>query len=229
MITKVGGVEEELDTKLFKVPLYADSGRMIQTIQAVGIPQISEEPAGKNVNHISRVLGIPEEKLHRNAGPIDLLIGVNYPRFHVGETRVKDGLVNRKSPLGRVIFGSNSHDALPEAKHVLHVRLAEPVDLTEFWKTESMGVSVSPCTCEAAKMSLEERAELRLIEDSCELQGNKWIIKYPWKRDPSCLPDNYDQVLKKLESTERRLMKQPHHATSYEKRNGRNEVFKEAD
>ena len=93
VITQVSEVEEELDTKLFKVPLYADSGWMIQTIQAVGIPQISEDPAGINVNHISRVLGIPEEKLHRKAGPIDLLIGINYPRFHVGETKVNDGLV----------------------------------------------------------------------------------------------------------------------------------------
>ncbi|KAL9964667.1 hypothetical protein ACROYT_G028342 [Oculina patagonica] len=78
-----------------------------------------------------------------------------------------------------------------------------------------MGVSVLPCTCEAAEMSTEERAELKLIEDSCQLQENKWIMKYPWKRDPSCLPDNYVQVLKKIESTERRLMKQPDHANSY--------------
>ena len=159
VITKVGGVEEELDTKLYKVPLYADSRKMIQTIQAVGIPQVSEEPARVDVNHMSKVLGIPEEKIHRKAGPIDVLIGINYPRFHVGETKVKDGLVARKSPLGWVIFGSNSDDALPEAKQVLHVRLAEPIDLTDFWKTESMGVSVSPCTCGAAKMSTEECAE----------------------------------------------------------------------
>lgn len=121
----------------------------------------------------------------------------------------------RKSPLGWVIFGSNSDDALPEAKQVLHVRLAKPIDLTDFWKTKSMGVSVSPCTCEAARMSTEERTELKLIEDSCELQENKWIMKYPWKRDPSCLLDNYVQVLKKLETTEQRLMKQPDHANSY--------------
>ena len=231
VITKVGGVEEDLDTKLYKVPVYADDGKMIQTIQALGIPQISEEPAGVDINHISRVFDIPSDKLHRKAGPVDLLIGINYPRFHVGETKVKDGLVARRSPFGWVVFGSNSNDALPEVKQVLYVRLAKPIDLTDFWKTESMGVSVSPCTCEAAKISKEERAELKLIEDSCELQGSKWIMKYPWKKDPRCLPDNYVQVLKKLESTERHLMKQPDHASSYDKqiRDGRNEVFKKAD
>ena len=45
VITKVGGVEEELDKKFYKVPLHAHSRLMIQTIQALGIPQISEEPA----------------------------------------------------------------------------------------------------------------------------------------------------------------------------------------
>ena len=76
-------------------------------------------------------------------------------------------------------------------------------------------MSVSPCTNEAAKMSSEERTELRLIDYSCELEGNKWMMKYPWKRDPSSFPDNYAQVLKKLESTEC-LMKQPEHTLSYD-------------
>ena len=215
VITKVGGVEEELDTKVYKVPLYADSGKLIQTIQAVGISQISEYSPKLDMDHISSVFEIPTDKLYRKEGPIDLLIGINYPRFHVGETKVTDGLVARRSPLGWVIFGSNSDGAQPETKQVLHVRLAEPVDLTEFWKTESMGVSVSPCTCKATKISLQERAEMKMIEESCQLQGDKWIMQYPWKRDPSCLPNNYVQVLKKLESTEQRLMKQPDHANSY--------------
>ena len=211
----MGGVEEELDTKVYKVPLYADSGKLIQTIQAVGISQIYQISPKLDMDHISSVLKIPTDKLYRKEGPIDLLNGINYPRFHVGETKVTDGLVARRSPLGWVIFGSNSDDAQPETKQVLHVRLAEPVDLTEFWKPESMGVSVSPCTCKATEMSLQERAEMKMIEESCQLQGDKWIMQYPWKRDPSYLPNNYVQVLKKLESTERRLMKQPDHANSY--------------
>ena len=68
-----------------------------------------------------------------------------------------------------------------------------------------MGVSMSPWTCEAVKMSSEQRAELKLIDDSCELEGNKWMMKYPWNRDPSSLPNNYAQ---KLESAEQCLMKQ---------------------
>ena len=147
----------------------------------------NREQARVDMSHVSRVLNIPTDKVYWKEGPIDLLICINYPRFHVEETRVKDRLVARRSPFGWVVFRSNSDDALPEAK---------PVDITEFCKPESMGVSVSPCTNEAAKMSSEERTELKLIDYSCELEGNKWMMKYPWKRDPSSFPDNYAQVLK---------------------------------
>ena len=77
VITKVGGVEEEPDTKMYKVPLYDDSGKSIQTIQAVGISHISEDSVGVNISRISRILEMPASKLHRKEGPIDLLIGIN--------------------------------------------------------------------------------------------------------------------------------------------------------
>jgi hypothetical protein len=146
---------------------------------------------------------------------IDILIGINYPTFHAGETKVKNGLAARKSPLGWVIFGVKSQRSPPEVKQVLHVRFAPPVDLSEFWTTESMGVSVSPCTCEAAKMSPQERTEMKIIEESCSLEDNKWTMKYPWKRDPKEWPDNYAHVVRRMESTERWLLSQPDHAESY--------------
>ncbi|XP_068762300.1 uncharacterized protein [Montipora capricornis] len=101
-------------------------------------------------------------------------------------------------------------------KQVLHVRLATPTYITDFWKTEAMGVSLTSCTCKAGKMSKEEKAELKLIEESCKLQGKGWLMKYhPWKKDPACLPNNYTQVLKKQESNERCLMKKPEYAKLY--------------
>jgi hypothetical protein len=60
-----------------------------------------------------------------------------------------------------------------------------------------------------------ERAEGKLIEDSCQKVGDKWLIPYPWKEDPKHLPDNKEQAVKKLEATERRLLKNPDHAKAY--------------
>ena len=60
LTTKVGGVEEELARKVYKIPICAVYGKPEQTIQAVGIPQISNEVeevdncAGENVWHCGK-------------------------------------------------------------------------------------------------------------------------------------------------------------------------------
>ena len=136
--------------------------------------------------------------------------------MHTGETRQAGHLVARKSPLGWVFFGGTSQDA-PEASRTLHVKYTSPVDLTDFWTTEAMGVAITPCLCQANKLSPIEREEAKIIESSCQKNGNQWVVSYPWKRDPALLPDNKSQAIKKLEATERRLMKNPEHAQAYDK------------
>ena len=56
-------------------------------------------------------------------------------------------LVAKKSPLGWVIFGSTPGDGMDVTTTVLHVKYANPVDLSDFWTTEAMGVAVDPCIC----------------------------------------------------------------------------------
>ena len=41
------------------------------------------------------------------------------------------------------------------------------------------------------------------------------MMKYPWKKDPQSLRNNFPQVLKKLETIEQRLVNQPEYANSY--------------
>ena len=215
VVTKVGGEEEDMATRLYKVPVCKEDGRIVQTIEAVGIPKISENTSNVNIGQISKILGISKHKLNRKSGPIDLLIGINYSRFHVGHTKMGSGLVARNSPLGWVVFGSKAEGVMPDVKLILHIRVATPVDLTSFWTTESMGVAVSPCVCKEAEMPAAEKAVLKEIEESCELQDGRWVVKYPWRRNPQSLPNNYPQVLKKLESTERRLASNPEYANNY--------------
>ena len=148
--------------------------------------------------------------------PVDLLIGINHARMHTGETRQAGNLVARKSPLGWVVFGGTSQDA-HETSRILHVKYTTPVDLSDFWTTEAMGVAVTPCLCATDKLSQIEREEAKAIESSCQKAGNQWVVSYPWKRDPALLPDNKSQARKKLEATERRLMKNTEHAQAYDK------------
>ena len=69
------------------------------------------------------MFGLPKNEFYRKSGHIDILIGINYPTFHAGETKVKNGFAARKSLLGWVIFGVKSHRSTPEVKQVIHVLL----------------------------------------------------------------------------------------------------------
>lgn len=87
-----------------------------------------------------------------------MLIGIDHAYMHTGQTKQVEHIVAKKSPFGWVIF------SLPTAKLidnvttiVLHVRFQEPVDRSDFWMTESLGVTVKPCTCDADKLSQSER------------------------------------------------------------------------
>ena len=55
------------------------------------------------------------------------------------------------------------------------------------------------------------------MESSCQKNGNQWVVSYPRKRDHAILPENKCQAMKKLEATERQLMKNPEHAQAYDK------------
>ena len=42
-----------------------------------------------------------------------------------------------------------------------------------------MGVDVRRCVCEADKQSQTKREGAKTIEDSCEKDGDQWLIPYP--------------------------------------------------
>ncbi len=77
------------------------------------------------------------------------------------------------------------------------------MDLAEFWTTESMGIEVKPCVCEADKLSQVEREEKIMIKQSAKKVENQWMIPYPWKKDPNLLPDNKVQGNNRTSSSEK--------------------------
>ena len=214
-ITKVGGKEEEIHTKLYKVPLLSLDNNSAHHITAIGIPSISDSVASVNTVQISEKLSLERGRIFQENGPIDALIGINHAKMHAGETREAENLVARRSPLGWIVFGAASGQR--QTVKVLHVQLSSPVDMTDFWTTEAMGVSPKSCGCNPEKLSPIEQLEKKIIENSCERVGNQWMVGYPWKKDRNLLPDNRSQALKKLETTERRLMKYPNSANEYDK------------
>ena len=214
-ITKIGGEEETIKTKRYTVAISSVDGNRQYSVKAIGIPVISDDIKSINTSSCSELFGLQGQKFHRGRGHVDLLIGIDHAHMHSGETKQANHLVARHSPLGWVIFGSRPGKKL-DAMHILHVKYAVPVDLTDFWTTESMGVNVKGCVCSADKLSQVERDEAKIIEDSCVKVKDQWMMSYPWKRDPNELPDNKQLAVKRLESIERRLKQNPDHAKAYD-------------
>ena len=56
---------------------------------------------------------------------------------------------------------------------VLNIKNINPVDLSDFWTTESMGVQIDPCVCDASKLSQLDREEKIMIEHSAKKVRNQ--------------------------------------------------------
>ena len=214
-IAKVGSEEEELETKVYEVRIRSLESRITHVIKAIGIPSINST-VNVDTDRIAEAFGISKESLQRNDGPVDILVGIDNPVLHTGETRQHKQLIARHSPLGWVLFGATQANG-EVTNRVCHIKFSTlpTVDMTDFWSTESMGVTVKCCDCNTGRLSPTELNEAKLIEESCQKIGNQWQVSYPWKKDPSALPDNREQAQTKLESTERRLAKNPEHAKAY--------------
>ena len=123
-------------------------------------------------NAIAELLSLKKEEIYRGKGPVDLLIGIDHARMHTGETRQALHLVARKFPLGWVVSGGTSQDA-PETSRTFHVKYTSPVDLTDFWTTEAIGVTIAPCLCPTNKLCQIERKGAKTVQSSCQKTGSQ--------------------------------------------------------
>jgi hypothetical protein len=220
-IGKIGATEEEFRTKLYHLRLQSMEGGPSFKIDAIGIPEICGEIASVDTGVFEKILGIETGKLHRGSGHPDLLIGLDFVKFHAGETMVRGDVALRKCPLGPVIFGTGITEGVYQ-KPVIHamqeVQRASDVDLEDFWAAEEMGIALNPCCLETPaqkKMTPIEKIEDGKIRKSAIKVGGQWMIPIPWKRDPNELPDNYTQALARLQSTEKKLRQNDDYARMY--------------
>ncbi|KAJ8036637.1 hypothetical protein HOLleu_20672 [Holothuria leucospilota] len=215
-ITKVGGEQEQMQTKKYQLKIRPLTKSGVYSISAVGLPCISEELKYMDVDETSKLFGLKPDDVRRGNGSVDILIGIDYAHLHCGDVRQAGHLVARNSPLGWLIFGSSATQEVV-ASSVLHVKLSSPVDLTDFWTSESMGVNPSSCECKPNRSSKLEADEGKIISDSCEKVGTQWLIPYPWRKDAKLLPDNRSQAERTLRATEKRLSKNPEYAEAYKR------------
>ena len=66
-------------------------------------------------------------------------------------------------------------------------------------------------------MSLKEEYEYNKIKEGISFNKStgRWLVNYPWAKDPSKLPDNKGYALATMKSTEKRLLRTPDQALLY--------------
>ncbi|XP_067049218.1 uncharacterized protein [Acropora muricata] len=83
--------------------------------------------------------------------------------------------------------------------------------LRRFWELESNGIveAVHPT------MTQEEELAVNDFNDGLNFDGKNYEVRLPWKRDHPKLENNYAQAVKRLESIERKLKRDPEKAEAY--------------
>ena len=108
-----------------------------------------------------------------------------------------------------------------------HVQSRHSVDINQYILGEELATIVSPkcgsCRCGKCPMpghtySFQEEVELKIIQKGLKYDDKNqcWSTTYPWKFNPSTLPDNYSPTLSTLRSLERRLQKDEEKAQVYQ-------------
>ena len=224
----LGGVNSKVNSQKYKVIVTDNLGSQVE-MEVLGIEQISTDIEEINLSEV-----IPKFKKHQTTkvlrpsnGCIDLLFGFQYAAYHPIPVEAVGHLLLMENRFGVIVAGSHPDLQENTQKIVKHaVVLHTDVKPDDFYNIESLGVSCVPgcgsCKCGnchpgGKNMTLQEERELSMIEEglSFNSETGRWWAKYPWKIDPSLLPNNRYIAVATLKSTEKRLLRNPLHAETY--------------
>ena len=106
-MTKVGGSEEVLTSKLYDIPLLNINGKKWY-IRAYGIDKISSNISRMNVNNVISLFGgVMVNDITQPEGEVDLLIGYDYAGLHPVKQQAVDNLILLCSEFGKCIAGTH--------------------------------------------------------------------------------------------------------------------------
>ena len=227
-IIKIGAQDERINTNKYILPLVDTRGQIV-LIEAYGIDKITSDIKKVNTDNVAHLFkGVSKDEITRPAGTIDVLIGAEYAAYHPVRVQSAGHLLLLKNRFGLCIGGTHPSIKGAIKKHDLrHARVQHVIKVDDFYNVENLGVECNPrcgnckcgkCAIGSKDYSIKEEKELALIERnmSYDEQDSCWVAKYPWIKDPSDLPDNRKVALALLITTERRLVRNPIHATVYD-------------
>ena len=215
----LNGKLEALDVMPVELMVESLDGKIKQEISVFTVKQVTGGMKVTNWNEYkdkwnhTKGIQFPEPSSKKF---IDILLGIDYPQFHTSfkEVKGKNGdPVARLTPLGWTCVGQpvTSTNQFTNLVKTFHIRRVEDLNniLRRFWEIENEGTSEQPV------MTTDEKKAMKLVQDSIKCRDGQYEVGIPWKRDPVCLPDNYSMAIKRMMSTERKLLRDEKVAKEY--------------
>ena len=152
----------------------------------------------------------------RNSVQVDVLIGADhYYSFLTGVCKRgenPESLVAVESHFGWILTGPvDSYSKQTSAMLTMVENNEVTASLRRFWELESIGITETVYPA----MSQEEELAVNDFNDGLNFDGKNYEVRLPWKRDHPKLEKNYAQAVKRLESIERKLKRDPKKAEAY--------------
>ena len=201
-------------------------------VWAYGIDTIMKPPEPIDVSSVRSLFPhVPEGVFaRRNLKPVDILMGNNFLGIHPDGGLGRDAVGNLKVyqsqfGLGWVLAGTHPELKLSRIQFSsASANLARifkcaviPQNLPGFWEGECLGVlppkrcgkclRCKECSESGLLRSRKEQEELEMLKSGVTLKDGRIYVKYPFVRDPSCLPNNRAAVVRIAEKQEKRLIK----------------------
>ena len=181
-----------------------------------------------NWNHLQ---DIPFPKL-ANRKKIDVLLGTDNYHLMYPEKEVVGGVGEpcaRLCPLGwtavgRINMEKTGADHNTSLCHTFRMQQFGEVTpsveqsddlnamLKRFWDLETMGI-----TPPKPAMTSDESVAWHKVSQSIKFENDHYVVAVPWRNERPSLPNNRSLAERRLESTERKLEKNPEIADSYQK------------
>ena len=204
----------------------------VRKVWAFGIDEIMEQPDDINLSSISHIFPhLPSQVFSTiKSRRVDILIGNNFLGEHPSGGQGRDAVGDLRAyqsqyGAGWVIAGTHpslvpGSSALSNpAVHLARFNKCEVVPqlLPSFWEGECLGVlppkkcgkclRCTDCSDQGLIHSRREQEELDMLQQGVQLVNGQIHVSYPFRRDPNCLPNNRNAVVKMAEKMETRLLK----------------------
>lgn len=212
-VNVLNGHEESIETKDVSLKLESLDGITCETISALTINEITGDMETIDWNQFSgkwdHLRNIEFPKIGKKSR-VDILIGSDYAELQYSKQEVLGNPgepVARLTPLGWTCIGKPVEGSHLQTTFVRTFFVKETSNLEQlvqsFWDSEESGLLPQN------SQTPEENKILEQLENSVSYDGESYTVPIPWKNECPKMPDNSEMALKRLENTEKRLLKDP--------------------